>query len=302
MLVRLNVANLAPEVTPERLTEMFAVFGTIEEAVILINQRTGNPRQAARININIDSEETLLDLLRQANGYVLEGRRIYVTPFAPPNYKTYDKQERADADAIAKQLEETEKQPRYQLLRMRKACGMSFMEALLDETLSVEENGGIMTVDMSRRRTTGGVYFFLARRYLSVKVRRSIFNVPFDRAPASQKGPQPKGKPAGKPGGAKPAGKPGGKPAAKPAGKPRPQQQQPRQPAPAPVNDAALEAARAKLAELHAEYEIAQRELEELKTKPREAQQTGLFSATRKVVNIQREISNLLRDFPQLEK
>lgn len=44
-----------------------------------------------------------------------------------------------------------------------KALGSEPALALLQETLSVEANGGMMLPDGSRRRTPGGVFFFLAR-------------------------------------------------------------------------------------------------------------------------------------------
>ncbi len=53
---------------------------------------------------------------------------------------------------------------------------MPFIEALLNEALEVEAAQGIMTSDTSRRRTKGGVFFYLARYRMAPPVRRLVYN------------------------------------------------------------------------------------------------------------------------------
>ena len=55
-------------------------------------------------------------------------------------------------------------------------CGTNFAEALLKETEEVEANGGLMTIDGERRRTKGGVFFYLARFRMPGAMRRIVYN------------------------------------------------------------------------------------------------------------------------------
>jgi hypothetical protein len=69
----------------------------------------------------------------------------------------------AVAMQIADRLEETEEQARQQVVRTVQTLGRTQSLALLEETLQVEATGGMLLPDGSRRRTAGGVFFFLAR-------------------------------------------------------------------------------------------------------------------------------------------
>lgn len=82
---------------------------------------------------------------------------------------------RAAARAIAQRLGETERQPIAQIRAIIRLCGLEFAEKLVEEALAVEANGGLMTRDGQRRRTLGGVYFFLARGRMGHGPRHRIF-------------------------------------------------------------------------------------------------------------------------------
>ena len=56
--------------------------------------------------------------------------------------------------------------------------GMDRFEALLQETLAIEDAGGMMLGDGSRRRTPGGVFFFLARKAMTGAQRQRVFPPP----------------------------------------------------------------------------------------------------------------------------
>ena len=62
---------------------------------------------------------------------------------------------------IADQLGENEQGTRKHLICIVKALGRTQACALLTETWSVEERGGMMVPDGSRRRTPGGIYLHL---------------------------------------------------------------------------------------------------------------------------------------------
>jgi len=63
---------------------------------------------------------------------------------------------------IAEQLGETGEVQKQQLVMIVRALGRTQARTLLDETLQIESQGGMMLPDQSRRRTPGGVYFQLA--------------------------------------------------------------------------------------------------------------------------------------------
>lgn len=76
---------------------------------------------------------------------------------------------------IATQLGENTKIPLTQIGRVVEHCGVEFAETLLKETLEIEANGGLMINDGSRRRTPGGVYFYLVRGRVNKELREKIF-------------------------------------------------------------------------------------------------------------------------------
>lgn len=62
---------------------------------------------------------------------------------------------------IADQLGETQPAPRYAILRIVNALGRTQSRQLLDHALEIEEQGGMMLSDGSRRRMPGGIFFDL---------------------------------------------------------------------------------------------------------------------------------------------
>jgi hypothetical protein len=79
------------------------------------------------------------------------------------------------ANEIADLLNETEKQSRRQIVFVVKDMGLEFAQAILQETLAIEAQGGMMLPDGSRRRTPGGVFFKLVRDRVPPKIRYQIF-------------------------------------------------------------------------------------------------------------------------------
>src|SRR5437588_3573899 len=63
---------------------------------------------------------------------------------------------------IAQTLGETEQAAHQQIQRIVWALGGTQSRHLLEQTLQIEQNGGIMLRDGSRSRTPGGVFFHLA--------------------------------------------------------------------------------------------------------------------------------------------
>jgi hypothetical protein len=76
---------------------------------------------------------------------------------------------------IAEQLGEHEAEPLRQLRTIVKRLGTEQALAFLKEALDIEERGGLMVTDGSRRRTPGGVFFYLVRTKGPKEVRRLFF-------------------------------------------------------------------------------------------------------------------------------
>ena len=76
---------------------------------------------------------------------------------------------------VAAELGETDRVPLRQIERIVELCVEQFVEELVAETKEVEANGGMMVKDGSRRRTTGGVFFYLARGRMTKEQRDAVF-------------------------------------------------------------------------------------------------------------------------------
>jgi len=85
---------------------------------------------------------------------------------------------------IAAQLGETEPSPRKQLKRAVRILGPARVQALLDRTLDIERTGGLLLPDGSRRRTPGGVFFYLIRTTVAPKEAYKIVRPQPSPAPA----------------------------------------------------------------------------------------------------------------------
>ncbi|MCS6835798.1 MAG: phosphorylated adapter RNA export RNA-binding domain-containing protein [Anaerolineae bacterium] len=79
------------------------------------------------------------------------------------------------AREFANILREVEAVPIQQIGRIIEVMGESAARELLAETLKVEEQGGMMTNSGDRRRTPGGVFFYLAKGRLTPEQRGRVF-------------------------------------------------------------------------------------------------------------------------------
>jgi hypothetical protein len=82
---------------------------------------------------------------------------------------------KALAIEAARTLGEENEGPIHQIELILQHVGKDFLDSLIAETQSIEANGGMMTDDGKRRRTIGGIFFYLAKGKLEGKVRQLIF-------------------------------------------------------------------------------------------------------------------------------
>src|SRR5690606_33338866 len=97
---------------------------------------------------------------------------------------------------IAQALEETEAKPLSQITKVVEVLGRDESLDLLDEVDRIEANGGMLLPNGQRRRTPGGVFFYLARQRLPRPYRYSIFAPPPEKResepPPSSTRPRPR--------------------------------------------------------------------------------------------------------------
>ena len=84
---------------------------------------------------------------------------------------------------ITEALKETDELPRKQIAEIVEVLGPDVALSLLDETRSVQNEGGIEVRDGTRRRTDGGVFFSLAKSRLPKSDRNRIFRVRVPKPP-----------------------------------------------------------------------------------------------------------------------
>ena len=94
------------------------------------------------------------------------------------------------ARMIASALGETEQVAQQQIQRIVWALGRTAARNLLEQTLQVEQNGGMMLRDGSRRRTPGGIFFHLAYTTGQPKEGRTLER-PVYKKPKKEKQPVP---------------------------------------------------------------------------------------------------------------
>lgn len=68
---------------------------------------------------------------------------------------------------LAAALQETEAKPIAELRYVVACLGGTACVALLQETLQIERQGGMLTRDKTRRRTRGGVFLHLAKKQIA---------------------------------------------------------------------------------------------------------------------------------------
>ena len=88
------------------------------------------------------------------------------------------------ATRIAEQLGETEEEPRKTIYKIVKKLGTDEALRFVQKTLEVEAAGGIMVPDQSRRRTIGGVFFYLVKTEAPPEITKHIFRkkIPIKKA------------------------------------------------------------------------------------------------------------------------
>jgi hypothetical protein len=82
---------------------------------------------------------------------------------------------------LVETLGETKNRPLLQIERIIERIGIDFALEKLAEAEQVEAQGGLLLPDNSRRRTKGGVFFFLVKQHLKEQEQKEHMKVIFYR-------------------------------------------------------------------------------------------------------------------------
>ena len=94
-------------------------------------------------------------------------RQAKATPIAAPTTEL--------AKQFGETLGETAAKPIEQIGQLIAKCGLDFVEKIMAETEATEAAGGLLTHDRKRRRSKGGVFFYLAKGQMDADLRAQIF-------------------------------------------------------------------------------------------------------------------------------
>jgi cold-inducible RNA-binding protein len=167
----LYVANLSTEVTEEDLRTLFGEHGEVASVEFGIDEQS-NERFAL---IQMTTEKTTTRAMNILNGHQVAQRYLAITYAEVDLSKELMPKQRKLLEEIAATLDETEEAPLRRLSAMALLCGISFMQSLLKEALEIDAGEGLMTSDNSRRRTKGGVFFYIARYRMTPAARHIIY-------------------------------------------------------------------------------------------------------------------------------
>lgn len=153
------ISNLPETIDIENLYLLFLTMGEINRFKVIQKRRYNRTWVYAFVQLTQANES----FLRHFNGYDYEGKRLAATcvkPLAPLPLTT---EVQSLIETISLRLMEEKPEAIKHIELLVTWCGVEFARALLEETLTVEANGGLTVIDKSRRRSVGGVFFYLSK-------------------------------------------------------------------------------------------------------------------------------------------
>lgn len=88
----------------------------------------------------------------------------------------------ATGKLVADALHEVAKEPRTHIRRIIELCGIEDVMRWLDQAQRVYADGGMLTANGKRKRTLGGVFFYLAKQEMPEETRAVLWPPPLPRA------------------------------------------------------------------------------------------------------------------------
>lgn len=168
----LYISNFPKDVTEEEISQLLTPIGEIARLQIFWDEKINCPYAL----VEMVKEKDATKARNSLNGTIIRGYYLAVVPYAVDVRDKLNAKQQAILEMIANALGEKDEVPMRQLRTLIMLCGTNFAEALLKETEEIEAREGIMTSDGARRRTKGGVFFYLARYRMPRTIRSIIYN------------------------------------------------------------------------------------------------------------------------------
>lgn len=176
---KLFVANLPAEITEEQIREIFKLYGDVTEVQIWSEEHlkdTSEKETFFYATVTMPAEKIATKTMHQLNGFQFDGRRLAISPAEWERIKPLMPKQKQAVEEMAQQMGESETKPLRMLETMVLLCGVSFVQAIFEDAKELEAQGGLMTRKGDRRRTLGGVFFYLARFRMSRAMRMVVYN------------------------------------------------------------------------------------------------------------------------------
>lgn len=169
----LYVANLADETDEGTIRETFSEYGEVTEITATHNERF----DVRALLVTMSAEKSATRANSTLNGVEINGKRLAVSyPDVDMNAveRGLSKKARQTAESVCKALDEVYRKPVRRIHSMVLLCGHSFVNALLEEAQALYASEGMLTLDGTRKRSVGGVFFRLALPRMSPEIYRIV--------------------------------------------------------------------------------------------------------------------------------
>lgn len=277
MSITLYVSNFPRDLAEEELFALFVTVGSVEslKKISLAPEST----MPEAVLVEVADEDTAHRMQKELNGQQVGNLRLAVTRVGKPPKLIPSPELEEFTQATVQKLDENEKYAARQVREIVYYCGREFTQVILEETEEIQASGGMLTVDGQRQRTIGGVFFYLARGRMAPSIRKVVFYA------------RPKKQPAANPSQPSASSKKPPKPKAAPA----PPEIMPKTPAVRVSGDP-----EEQMAQLQGALSEAEAHLQAVRARAA-GQGGGTYTAIKSVLDIKKQISELLKQYPDLK-
>lgn len=288
----LYICDLPPDCADEQLGALLQPSGEVKAVEW---EPASGESDLRRAIVTLETGLPPRKVLDRLNRQVVGGQPVVVTPAAPPKkFGELMNQTRRRGKKVGAMLGETQPGPLSGITRIIHICGLRFALCMTRRAFELQDAGGVPVPDGSRNRTTGGLFFYLARGYLTPTLRDYLYE--YHKVRTKQRREKARQAAAEAPPTQPQADLSEAPPVAEFA--PEPVAVPPKPPAPKPVP---LDAARQELSALREAQQTVQAQLDAIKNG--EAPRTiGVFSLMKQLVDAQKAIDDLLVKHPELER
>jgi hypothetical protein len=180
---QLFVAPIPKDFPTEKLRALFEAVGEVQR----FHRPKQGDKQAGYVFVTMATDELNQAAIARLNDYPIgENLKNLTVKIAERRVKPFfqlDPATKADfkqvALEIAAQLNETEEVPVKTIKRLVYQCGPEQAREWVRQAFEIEANGGMMLENLGRKRTIGGVFFYISKRAMTPEVRAVVYPIKF---------------------------------------------------------------------------------------------------------------------------